>query len=329
MKTKYKIDWQAGMRLTEAVFRASDDYFLSQLSPLYALFAQAGYGLLSEAKLRYEVSNNALSITQLDCLAVTASGRLITLRFDRSERELFQSLPMPAALAPFLVYIDASSQHTIAVPSDEIPFCDTDYKMIFREESELYHNPDAVPVARFKFDVTWTLDNSFIPPCLFLKAHTELQGLCFHYAHLLKALIEQLMLKGATEQQMLVRALLPLLSATLLEIEKENDCMTPKHFITLIQQCIQAILCICEWDVPYEIPEKEACYEYVRQNYHPCRIAEMVKEGIRLTQLMMKLVDMFVYKPVEPPQPAAQPQEEKPARTFPRDIDSKRRSFKK
>lgn len=329
MKTTYRINWQGGMKLTDATFRASDAYFLSQLSPMYALLAENGYGLLSEAGLRYEVSNNELSILALDCTAVTASGRLIRLHFDRNKRELFQSLPMPVSLAPFILYIDASSDETVPVEGEEIPFCDTDYKMIFREESELYHNPDAIPLARFKFDMCWTADSTFIPPCLYLKAHSELLRLAVHYTQVLKALIEQLKLKVATEQQITVKALLPLVYTKLVEIEKEKDTMAPRHFITLIQASLQAIVGLCESDVPYEIPEKEAFYEYLHLNYHPCRIAETVKEGIRLTQLLMKFVDLFVYKPLEEIPPRIETPEEKATRTFPRDLDSKRRSFKK
>ncbi len=329
MKTTYRINWQGGMRLTDATFRASDAYFLSQLIPLYALLAQNGYGLLSEAGLRYEVSTNELSILELDCTAVTASGRLIRLQFDRSKRELFQSLPMPVSLAPFILYLDASSDETVPIEGEEIPFCDTDYKIVFREESELYHNPDAIPLARFKFDMCWTADSTFIPPCLCLKAHSELLRLAVHYIQVLKALIEQLKLKTATEQQITVKALLPTVYKALVEIEKEKDTMAPRHFITLIQANLQAIVGLCEVDVPYEIPEKEAFYEYLHLNYHPCRIAETVKEGIRLTQLLMKLVDLFVYKPIEVASPQVEIPKEKVAHTFPRDLDSKRRSFKK
>ena len=36
MVNKYRVDWQAGMRLTDETFRMSDEYYLSCLQPLYA-----------------------------------------------------------------------------------------------------------------------------------------------------------------------------------------------------------------------------------------------------------------------------------------------------
>lgn len=45
MKTNYRIDWKAGMRLSDAIFNASDEFHIAQLMPLYTLMLRDGYGL--------------------------------------------------------------------------------------------------------------------------------------------------------------------------------------------------------------------------------------------------------------------------------------------
>ena len=37
MNNKYRVDWQAGMRLTDEIFRSADDFHLSCLQPLYSV----------------------------------------------------------------------------------------------------------------------------------------------------------------------------------------------------------------------------------------------------------------------------------------------------
>ena len=47
MNNKYRVAWQAGMRLTDEIFRASDEYYLSCLQPLYSVLVNGDYGFLT------------------------------------------------------------------------------------------------------------------------------------------------------------------------------------------------------------------------------------------------------------------------------------------
>ena len=47
MNNKYRVDWQAGMRLTDEIFRSADEYYLSCLQPLYSVLVNGDYGFLS------------------------------------------------------------------------------------------------------------------------------------------------------------------------------------------------------------------------------------------------------------------------------------------
>lgn len=332
MKTSYRIDWKAGMRLSDVIFNAADEFHISQLMPLYTLMLRDGYGHLAEPKFRYEVDNAALSVVEMSCLALSASGRLINIRFDHNERELFQALAMPASYDPFIVYVDASSAGHVSFTDKDIPYRDVDYHLVFKQESANYNNPDAVAVARFVYNQSWTMDTSFIPPCTSLKAHADLWTLAFAYTRSLNNLIAALKSKVDSQMEITVKTLIPTLCMASMEVEKGIDSITPKHLITLMQQVIYSVVQSCELEACCSIPEPESCKSYITCNYHPCKIAEMVNEGIRLTGLLIVMVGGFLPKPI-----VVEPVHEAPAlinqpvhsRTrIERDANSKRMSFR-
>lgn len=298
MKTNYRIDWKAGMRLSDAIFNASDEFHVSQLMPLYALMLREGYGHLVEPKFRYEVDNDRLSVVEMFCLALSASGRLINIRFDHNERDLFQTLVMPTTYDPFIIYIDASSSKHVSFVDKDIPYRDIDYHLVFKPQSVNYNNPDAVPVARFVYNQGWTMDVAFIPPCTSLKAHADLWNTTFAYTRSLDNLIAALKDKVNSQMEIAIKSLIPTLSIAKMEVEKGIDCITPKRLISIMQQVIYGMVELCELETSCSIPEPEACKAYITSNYHPCKIAEMVNEGIRLTGLLTIMVGGFLPKPI-------------------------------
>lgn len=332
MKTNYRIDWRAGMRLSDAIFNAADEFHIAQLMPLYALMLREGYGHLAEPKFRYEVDNDTLSVVEMCCLALSSSGRLINIRFDHNERDLFQALPMPATYDPFIIYIDASSSGHVAFVDKDIPYRDADYHLVFKSQSANYTNPDAVPVARFVYNQGWAMDASFIPPCTSLKAHADLWNLAFAYTRSLDNLI--LALKGKVNSQMeiAVKSLIPTLGMAKMEVEKGIDSITPKRLVIIMQQVVYGIVSLCELESSCSVPEPEAYKAYITENYHPGKIAEMVNQGIRLTDLLIVMVGGFLPKPIvvepvpEVPPPVNQGSSSRTR--IERDANSKRMSFR-
>lgn len=333
MKTNYRIDWKAGMRLSDAIFSASDEFHIAQLIPLYTLMLRDGYGHLVEPKFRYEVDNDTLSVVEMFCCALSSSGRFINIRFDHNERNLFQTLPVPSTYDPFIIYIDASSSEHLSFVDKDIPYRDVDYHLVFKPQSAYYNNPDAVPVARFVYNQSWTMDASFIPPCTSLKVHADLWNLAFAYARSLDNLIAALKDKVESQMEIAVKSLVPTLGMAKMEVEKGIDSITPKRLITIMQQVVYGIVELCELEASCSVPEPEACKAYINDNYHPCKIAGMVNEGIRLTGLLIVMVGGFLPKPmvVETVQetPALVTQVQPPVRPrIERDANSKRMSFR-
>lgn len=305
MNNKYRVDWQAGMRLTDELFRSTDEFHLSCLQPLYSVLVNGDYGFLSLPIFRYELTEATLSVTELQAEAITNSGKLIQLSFTREDRLLFQNVKLPDTTEPFILYIDKSSDKTVKIngTNKAVPLCDADYQLLIRAESEHYNNPDAVPLARFMYKHGWSQDSTFIAPCVALKANGTLLRSASNYAVEVDALVRALKEAADSEQYILVMSILPSLVRIMIEVQKESDAMTPHHLITLMQEGIQIFLSLSDMDEDIVIPERERCVSFVDSHYTPYVIHEMVNDGIELTHALISIVKSFRKREVRVQEP--------------------------
>ena len=298
MNNKYRVAWQAGMRLTDETFRASDEYYLSCLQPLYAVLVNGDYGFLSLPIFRYELTESALSVIELEANAICYSGKLIRLSYSREERTLFQNINLPDTTEPLILYVDATSEKMVMVSQKEknVPLCDVDYQILIRPESEHYNNPDAVPLARFTYKHGWSTDPTFIAPCISLRANGMLLRSASNYVVELEGLIKALQASKDTAQILLVMSSIPILTRIAMEVKKESDKMSPRHLITLMQEGIQTLLALSEMEKDVTIPERERCVSFVESHYTPYIISEMVNEGIYLTHALTNIIGTFAVR---------------------------------
>ncbi|WP_106830231.1 hypothetical protein [Parabacteroides pacaensis] len=308
MINKYRVDWQAGMRLTDETFRSADEYYLSCLQPLYSVLVNSDYGFLNLPIFRYELTEATLSIIELQANAISHSGKLIQLSFSREERPLFQNINLPDTTEPFILFIDLTSDKTVKISNNSdinVPLCDADYQILVKQESEYYSNPDAVPFARFVYNHGWSMDSSFIAPCISLRANGALLRSAVNYAVELEALIRALKEAVNTQQYVMIMSALPTLNRIALETQKEADAMKPRHLITLMQEGIHILLSLSEMEEGVVVPEKERCVSFVESHYTPYVISEMINEGIHLTHLLINLPQTFSIKMVRTSEPEA------------------------
>lgn len=303
MNNKYRVAWQAGMRLTDETFRASDEYYLSCLQPLYAVLVNGDYGFLSLPIFRYELTESALSVIELEANAICYSGKLIRLSYSREERTLFQNINLPDTTEPLILYVDATSEKMVMVSQKEknVPLCDVDYQILIRPESEHYNNPDAVPLARFTYKHGWSTDPTFIAPCISLRANGMLLRSASNYVVELEGLIKALQASKDTAQILLVMSSIPILTRIAMEVKKESDKMSPRHLITLMQEGIQTLLALSEMEKDVTIPERERCVSFVESHYTPYIISEMVNEGIYLTHALTNIIGTFAVRETKSP----------------------------
>lgn len=296
---KYRVDWHAGMRLTDESFRSADEYYLSCLQPLYSVLSKGDYGFLDTPVFRYEATESDLSVIEFKAEAICRSGKLISLSFNREERQLFQNIILPQTSEPLIVYIDKTSEGTVKVPSDNpsVPLCDADYKIIARPESEYYSNPDAVPFARLVFCGGWTMDSSFIAPCVLLRANGSVLSSASGFVTGLELIIRNLTEVRDTAGRVIAMSALPALVMISTELQKEADSMSPRHFITLMQKSIRVLVTLADTDTSVIVPEKERCTSFIESYYTPYKISPMINEGLYLIRALASLSDSFIPGP--------------------------------
>lgn len=326
MQAHYRINWKSGMRLSDAVFNASDQYHISQLAPLYEMMLNGGYGHLAQPRFRCEIDNSEMSVIEMSVVALTPDGDLMNVQFDHNKRDLFQKLSVPEDREPFVVYLEQLSSEYETFEDSGIPYKALKSNLIFKSEAQSYSNPNAVAVARFEYKQCWMMDNSFIPPCICVKANSDLWNLAHVYSRVLQDLLPGLKSKISSEFAPEVVSLLPLVSSLSIEIRKEIDEMSPKHLITIMQKVIGSMVAVFHGRVAEMIPEKESCEAFVELEYIPNGIGQRVNEGIRLTQLLNQMV-MSLRQPVTPePQQQVMPRMPRQPRVL--DTSSERKSFK-
>lgn len=295
MNNKYRVNWQAGMRLTDTIFRTADEYHIFRQQPIYALLATGGYGFLETPVIRYEVSDTSVSFIEIQADAICHSGKFISLHYHREQRALFQGVNMPDTTSPVIAYIDITSNKIVKVSESEegVPLCDDDYRVIMKPENEHYSNPDAVPFARFVYNHGWGIDSSFIAPCLTLRANGSLLRAANEYCTELNNLISALKSASTSVQGIMVRSLIPVLSALSVEIDKEAEAMTPAHFVSIMQRGILIVLSSAEMEEGILVPNHQYCKSFVESYYSPYNTSYMVSEGIRLTKALIDMPKSF------------------------------------
>lgn len=315
------------MRLSDAVFNASDEFHASQFQPLYELMLKGGYGHIAQPRYRCEVDNSEMSVIEMNVTALTPNGCLINCQFDHNERNLFQKIPMPVSHDTFIVYLEQSTTEFEAFEDKEIPYRANKLNLIFKPEGINYSNPDAVAVARFEYKQCWMMDSTFIPPCTSLKANADLWNLGHSYSRLLTELSSILRSKTSSEMGIEVVSILPAVTMLSTEVRKEMDELSPKHLVTIMQQIIGVIVAVFQARLPETIPEYDSCVAYTEAEFVSNRISPLVEEGIRLTQVLLPMISGLRQQVVEPepiPQPA--PRVVRQPRTL--DTSSERKSFK-
>ncbi len=309
MNNKYRVDWQAGMRLTDEIFRSADEYYLSCLQPLYSALVNGDYGFINMPIFRYEQTESTISVIELELNAICYSGKLIQLSFTREERPLFQNISLPETTEPLILFIDKTSDRTIKVTNKNqaVPLCDADYQLLVKFESEHYSNPDAIPFARFVYKHGWCLDSSFIAPCISLRSNGALLRSASNYCVELENLIKALKSSIDTDQYLMIMSVVPALSRILVEVQKESDKMTPRHLITLMQEGVQVLLTLSELEDGVIVPEKERCVAFVESHYTPYVISAMINDGIHLTHTLVDITKSFGEREVVIPERVAEP----------------------
>lgn len=228
MDVNAKINWMPGMELTTHTFRLLEKSLdFKQRLALKAALGENRLGLLpaTEFKGKGMFVKNNFEITPLKVTAILSSGRLIDV-----DEDISVQIPM---LYGDEYYLAAGFGETVHEYEREgVPFVRDNYSFSVKSLEELKKG-DFFPVARFKVkDGIFSIDDSFIPPCLFISENQEFHKYKDNYIELLEKIARHSNMEEGDAKRCFIRYLFQLKSL--------YSNASVKEFISLASEICQA-----------------------------------------------------------------------------------------
>lgn len=232
------------MKLDKDLFRRSDEATMEMIGKACAMAAAGRMGLMPYGKTFEAIvsfGRNYVEVEAITCLAITRDGHVIDVDFATDfTNTIGKTVEMPDNGDECLLAICANNGEWHETTNDyEVP----DYGFMVLK-SNIPLPDDAFPIAHIvKENGVWKVDDKFVPPCLFLSAHTKYEEL--------RKLVEECLLKTdemMTDQQggaqkVFASAFWPVVRQLLVTVDKEKDLMTPMGLLAVLQQYVSVFVC--------------------------------------------------------------------------------------
>jgi hypothetical protein len=281
------------MEVTHKVFLEADNLTDIRETAIRKISVLPAYGLLPESEFQFNCSlnNQALTIHQLTCQAITPSGYVIDFEDNIDISVYLNNL----SESNYFLVIKSTPSDLQEVKSKEILLLDSNYSFGFKWEYELEN--DELPIAQIdRIEGKWVKKELFIPPVIAFCSHPILKGL-----------LEQIQSEG---HQMLVKLLEKVepaknsasifdLKLLLLELKNITLSDTPKQLILLLKKLFLFIF------THFPEYEKPAYTEFVVAVTSPYKVLEDLN---MLITILSDILTQWVALPAPPvPEPPKEP----------------------
>jgi len=280
-----RIHWEKGMRLTDDIFRASDNCLAERVGNALVLAAAGRFGLFpskSPFELSLDINNGSVDVQYLNCLAVTKDGSLIDVHYDTKFTNPFNTrvqIPEGNEERELILTVNAHPGQWKEISSGyEEPVYSFS---LFTLNSPLPDN--SLPIARIVNEYGWRLDEEdFVPPCLYLSSHRKYLDLLKQFYEVLSAINQKVETLIHSDGKDAIRILWPVVQQLMIVASKECDSMTPMGLLANVQKCVSAFTCACELDDYLELSDAEIFRSYVFASYNYKDSYQKIKEGLEL-----------------------------------------------
>lgn len=311
-----RISWKKGMRLTDEIFKRSDNCTDTLIGNALALSAAGRFGLFPNSrpfKLSVDINKNIVDVVSIDCLGLTRDGSLIDVCYDSSYTSSFDTRAMIPSADENLKYLLCIST-TDEWRDINDGYCERSNSFTLIEENS-FVQPNSLPIARIVFDgYSWRMDDvDFLPPCLYISSINRYSEMASQFLQILSSIDSILPKRLKTGKNDALKIFWPTVQQLYLTMDKEQDLMTPMSLLANIQKFISAFACGCTLDEYIELSEPEVYADYIRTPYSYKNAYLRIREGIELCRSIYTKVENFVE--IEP-EPEVQPAPSIPAPTL-------------
>lgn len=315
-----RISWKKGMRLTDEVLLAADQYMEESINHAVAVAAGGRFGLYTPAypfQLSLSISRGFVEVESLTCMAVTCAGDIIDVRFNTQYANSFDTrVKIPD--------IDDAKELFLIISVDPDDWKESvngymepsyTFSLIGPHQAINHHS---VPIARIVYDEGWREDSvNFVPPCLYLSAHNKYMELHSQFISLLQSIDSKTRTQIDTGAHDAISIYWPVVQQMLITANTEQEVMTPQQLLSCVQRVIGAFTCACDLDEVLSLEDAEVFRNYTRVPFN-YRIAYLrIKQGLGMCYAINEKIEKFsLLKKEEPPKP--EPPKPEPPKPDPR-----------
>lgn len=170
MNINSRIDWKAGMAISAQTFLELDENLRHRQQAATRAVNGNEFGLIpfTEFDRQGGFVRNKLEIDQLACMALLPSGKILHI-----DEKVVVTVPLVYGNEYYLAC--GFGEKEVEFDVKEIPFVRPEYTYGIYSLSEL-EGTDLFPVMKFKVsDGIFSIDESYIPPCLYLSSDNRFQ----------------------------------------------------------------------------------------------------------------------------------------------------------
>jgi len=285
------------------------------------MLAAAGrFGLMPATKpfrVFVNADDEAVSVDELRCLAVTRGGQLIDIDYDTRFNCPMQTrlqIPEGGWSEGLIITVNATDDEWMQADNGlRMPVY---YFALIAPDAPVPDN--ALPIAYIRLDEKgglWRWEEDFVPPCLFVSAHHRFQELLDKFTQRLASIDEKTRkaiaaLPGTSSACASAVALFwPIVQQLDIAADKERDVMTPMQLLGFVQRCVSAYNCACALGKVRVDEQKQKQYEpFVKHTYTYKDVYELTRLGIgycaeieaNLEKLTVPAAAAPAYEPQQP-----------------------------
>lgn len=285
------------MRLSDGLFRASDDRTDEMVGRAFVLAANGRYGLLPSQQpfeLSLNIGKDMLGVEILRCLAITKDGQLIDAQFGtRYDSNTGQTVAIPE--------MPGVEEYYVAINAEQGKWKNTndDYEepvysfSLIAAESDVPDN--AVPIAHIIDDgYGWHLDEvGFVPPCLFVSSHPKFMELHQQFTGILAALDDKARALAMTRSHDMAPIFWPIVQQLRIAADKERDLLTPMTLLSWVQKCVSAFTCACDIDDDIDLSDAKMYRNYILAPYNYREAYVRIKVGLQFCGSFVEKMDLL------------------------------------
>lgn len=285
-----RIFWKKGMRLTDEIMKASDVCTLESLAQAYSMATNGRLGLLSSND-RFHISVNfnkgTLDVESLSCKAVTRNGGLIDIEYATNYTGYLLNnrvaLPNDGEPQNQILVITVTKEWKETLQG----YCEPIYNFSLMPEGNSIDD-NSFPIARIVYDISWHIDDSFVPPCLLVSSHFAYESLYGQFNQIVKQSSQRLNSICNYNYKVALSVWWPTIECLRISMDKQEKMMTPELLLENIQKYVAAFVCGCALEDNLNLTDEDVYRRYIEA---PVTIKDMhtrIKEGVALAYIIVE-----------------------------------------